>query len=313
MAVIKLSLYVPNIDNVLTLFDTIRVWRSESGESGPYFLITADTAAAASILGTEASSFIVNGKTFIVAVDGGADQTVTFVTPDPVSVGFAVQEMNDQLTDITVTEESGALRVTSDTTGTDSLLEITGGSALTDLGFVLYALDNGEDAHILLQAGVDEYEYDDQSGNVSNWYKTQYYNSANGSFSTLSDPRQGDVGIIVPSANMITAQIDIADPSGVPVPDLTIIFHNIYSPSLEYAGYSILGKTIEVTTDQAGHAEIDLIKGMILDVIFAGTGITRRIQVPDLGTEFGLMDEVSVADDNYQIQIPDVPDAVRRS
>jgi hypothetical protein len=35
--------------------------------------------------------------------------------------------------------------------------------------------------------------------------------------------------------------------------------------------------------------------------------------VPNTGTEFDLMDETLVLDDPFQIQVPDLPAAVRRS
>jgi hypothetical protein len=313
MAAIKLKIFVPNLANVLTLFDKIRVWRSESGALGPFVLITSNSAAAATIIGTETGGFDIFGETLQVSVDGGAAQTVLFATPNPVSVDLAISEINDQVTGLTASESSGSVVLSSGTTGTASTLEITGGTALTDLGFTLDDFENGTDAHVALQTDVENYEYDDESGDVSYYYKTQYYNQTSGASSSTSDAIQGDVGTIVPSASLIKALIDVAQGNGEPYADLRIVFYNVYSPSLQYDGYSILGRTVEATTDQAGHAEVNLIKGMILDVTFVGTGVIRRIQVPDQGTEFSLMDTVSTVDDNFQIQVPDIPDAVRRS
>jgi hypothetical protein len=313
MAVIKLKIYVPDLSNVLVLFDTIRVWRSESGELGPFFLITADTAEPASLLGTADAPFAISGKTLKLKVDGGAEQTVTFVSPDPVGVALAVEEVNNQTTGLTALDVSGAVQLTSDTTGTDSILEITGGSSLTDLGFTLDQIDNGEDAHIILVPGQDNYEYDDQSGAVAYYYKTQYYNTLNGSFSSLSDAIQGSVGTIVPQAYLITAKIDVADLEGKPVEGMRIVFYNVYTPPLEVSDIAILAKTVEVETNQAGHAEIDLVRGMIVDVTFVGTTVTRRITVPSAGDDFDLISTVSAVDDNFQIQVPSIPDAVRRS
>jgi len=311
MATIKLKIYVANLSNVLTLFDTIRVYRSTTGEAGVYELTTGDVAAAATLLGSQIAPFTLNGLTLVVSVDGGSDQTVTFASPNPVGVDAAIDEINDQTTGLIATEESGAIRLTSDTTGTSSTLEITGGTGLTALGFTLGDLDIGEDQHIALQAGVENYEYDDQSGDISYWYKTQYYNTGSGGFSSLSDPIQGDVGTTLPSSELVTGTVDVVDPDGKPVEDMRIVFYNIYTPPLERGAYVAIGRTVTVTTDQAGHAEVSLIKGMIVDVTFAGTGVTRRIQIPD--ADFTLWDEIAVADDNYQIQVPTIVDAVRRS
>lgn len=311
MAVIKLKIFVPNLANVMTLFDTIRVWRSTVGEGGPYELITADAAAAASLTGSQAAPFDINGETLLLEVDGGEEQTVTFVTANPVSADLAVGEINSQTSDITASEESGAVKLTSDTTGTGSEVEITGGTALTDLGFSVNDYDNGEDAHITLVALQEDYEYDDLSGDSSYWYKTQYYKTSDGSFSTLSDAIQGNVSTIVPAGDLVTASIDIADVSGSPLEDMLISFYYVYEPPISSSGIAILKRHVQAQTDAVGHAEISLVKGMVVDVTFVGTGMIRRITVPD--ADFDLLDAVSAADDNFQIQVPTIPAAIRRS
>ncbi len=314
MAVIKLKIFVPDLSNVLTLFDTIRVWRSESGESGPYALITADAAQPASLLGSNPAPFNINGETISLKVDAGSTQTYTFVSPNPVNLSLAVEELNDHLTGLTALEDpTDGVLLESNTDGTGSLLEIVGGSAIADLGFTAGQEDNGEDAHIILAVGQANYEYDDKSGDVSFFYKTQYYNTLNGSFSSLSDPIQGSVGTIIPSASMITGKIDIAGPDGKPVEGMRVVFYNVYTPPLEVSNIWVLGRTTEVETDQAGHAEIDLVKNMVVDVTFVGTTITRRITVPSTGTDFDIMAAVAAVDDNFQIQVPNIPDAVRRT
>lgn len=312
MGVVKLKIEVQQIDNVISLFDTIRVWRSETGEAGVYSLITADTAEAATVLGTVLSPFTVNGKTLTFKVDEGAEQTVTFASPDPVAAQFLLDEINTQATGATATEEGGALRLSSDTTGTASTLEITGGSALTDLGLSVGTV-TGKDAHVDLQVGVDTYYYDDESWADGYFYKTQYYNSTNGSFSDLSDPREGGVGTIVSSTDLILATIDMADLEGKPLAEQTIVFNLVPSPLLEVTDIAILGPAIEVETDSLGHAEVSLVRGALVDVVFIGTGVVRRITVPTTGTSFDLMGAVASADDNFQIQVPDIPQAIRRS
>jgi len=311
MAVIKLKIYVPNLANVMTLFDVIRVWRSKTGEVGPYDLLTADTAVAASLTGLQFAPFTVFGKTLSFKIDSGAEQTVTFATADPVSVDLAAGEINAQTTGVTASEESGAVKLASDTLGTASIVEITGGSALADLGFTTGDVDNGEDPHILLVALQENYEYDDKSGDATYWYKTQYYYTANGSFSSVSDPVQGNVTTTVPSGDLVTASIDVADVTCSPLEDMLISFYYTYKPPIQSSDIAILKRHVQVQTDQVGHAEINLIKGMEVDVVFVGTGMIRRITVPDV--DFNLMDEVASADDNFQIQVPVMPPAIRRS
>lgn len=311
MAVIKLQIYVSNLANVMTLFDVIRVYRSKTGELGVYDLLTADSPVAATLTGSQAAPFSINGKTLTLKVDGGAEQTVTFTTADPVPVDLAVGEINSQTTDLTATEDAGAVKLTSDTTGTGSIIEVTGGSALADLGFTSGDIDNGEDQHITLVALQENYEYDDQSGDASYWYKTQYYNTTSGAFSSLSDAVQGNVTTIVPSADLVTASIDVADLAGRPVEDMRISFYYTLEPPIQTSDIALLERVVEAQTDQVGHAEIDLVKGAVIDVTFVGTGMVRRITVPD--ADFDLLDEIAAADDNFQIQVPTYPQAVRRS
>ena len=138
MAIIDIDVYVPNLATVMGLFDEIQIYRSESGEGGPYEEITADGEDAATLLGTESGPFTLNGLTFKISVDEGDEQTINFVTADPISIDDVVDFLNDATTGIdgaTASEESGALRLTSNTTSTSSTLEVTGGTALTELGF----------------------------------------------------------------------------------------------------------------------------------------------------------------------------------
>lgn len=313
MAVIKLRIFVPNLANVMGLFDKIQVERSESGVGGPYTEITAAADAAATLLGTQTAPFTLNGKTLLLKVDGGSEQTITFVSADPINVDDTVDFINDNVTGAVASEEVGAVRLTSSTLGTSSLLEITGGTALADLGLSV-GLDNGEDARITLQAGVTEYEYDDQSGDPDNYYRTRFYNSSTAAVSSYSDPVLGELGTIISVSSLILAKVDLANLDGTPIDDRRVSFYNTYTPSgLIVEDIGVVGRTIDIFTNQAGHAETMLIKGSIVNVSISGTAIMRKITIPTTGTEFNVLDEIAAADDIFQIQVPDIPAAVRRS
>lgn len=313
MAVIHLSIYVSNLSNVLGLFDKLRFFRSTSGEGGPYTQITADSATAATLTGSIAGSFSLNGKNMLFKVDGGAEQEVVFASADPVNVDLAIIEINDQATGITATEDTGAVVISSDTTGTSSIIEFTGGTALAELGFTSGDIDGGQDADLTLSAGTDEYQYDDLNGDISNYYQSQYVNSGTQTGSTLSDPVQGDVSSIIPSADLITAKIDLANLDGTPIEGTVVSIYNIYVPPIVISDIGVIGRTVELVTDAVGHAETMLVKGAQVDVAIAGSSIVRQIVVPSTGTEFNLLDEIAAADDLFQIQTPTIPAAVRRS
>lgn len=312
MAIIKLKIDVTDLTNVLTLFDTIRVWRSEVDETGPYELTTADTAAAATLLGTESAPFTLNGLTLKLKVDGGAEQEVVFATANPVYIDSVVDEVNDQTGGLVASASGSQLQLTSNTTGTGSTLEITGGTGLTELGLSV-GIVNGLDAHITLQVGQTRYEYDDQSGDASYWYKTQYYNTGSGGISGLSTAVQGSVGSVLTSASLIIGEIRLANLSGQPYADQEVVFHHVMVPPLVVETYGILGRTVTVTTNSAGYAEVYLVKGATVDVTLVDTGLVRRITVPSTGTSFDVMAAVAAADDLFQLQVPTIPAAVRRS
>ena len=314
MAVIKLKIFVGNLTNVMGLFDRIQVHRSETGEGGPYTEITAAADAAATILGTVAAPFTLNTKTLKLKIDEGSEQTITFATADPINVDDTVDFLNGELVDVVASEEVGAVRLTSNTLGTGSVIEITGGTALADLGFVLDDRDNGEDERILLVAGQADYEYDDKSGDADFFYQTRYYNTGTAAVSSFSDPIQGDIGSIIGASFLIKGVLDLATLSGAPVADRRISFHPVYvSSALVVDDVGVVRGDIEVYTDSAGHAEVMLVKGATVDVTISGTGVTRQITIPSSGTEFDILGEIAAADDVFQVHIPDIPAAVRRT
>lgn len=312
MAVIKLKIYVSNLTNVMTLFDQIQVWRSEDGEDGTYFEITADAATTATLIGTEEGPFTLNGKTLKVNINGGSEQTITFVSADPINITDLVSFINGlAISGLLADDHSGSLCLYTVATGTGATLEITGGTALTELGFEDGDKDNGEDERIDLDSDTSYYEYDDQSGDSENYYKVRYYDSVTFAVSSYGDPVQGDVGSIVPPSDLVKGYSVLAKMNGQPSVGTAVIFYNVFIPPLTIGDIGIIGREIRVETDADGYFETMLIKGSIVDVTISGTGIVRRITVPD--ADFNVMSAVAVADDNFQIQVPDIPAAVRRS
>lgn len=313
MAVIKIKIFVPEIANVLSQFDSIQVQRSEAGS--PYsdaLAITDDSPVAPVLVGTEEGPFTVQGLDLKLKVNGGAEQSVTFTAADPTSIDNIIAEISGAITGLVPDSDGGKLRLTGNTTGTAGTLEITGGTALAALGFTLGDKDNGEDQHITLAAGVDEYEYDDGSGAASFWYRTRFYNVTAQTYSSWSDWVQGTTGAAISASLLIVGKIKLSDIDGTVLVGKKVTISNVWHPLIA-DGYFVAGKSKQIETDGTGGAELTLIKGSRVDVIIEGTSFVRRIQVPDTGTEFDLMDASLVLDDPFQIHEPDLPSAVRRS
>jgi hypothetical protein len=316
MATIKIKFYVAEIANVLANpFDYVQIQRSEAGS--PYSdakFITADTAQEPVLTSTNEGPFAaLQGKTLKLKVNGGNEQTVTFTAADPISMANVVSEITAQTTGLTASEDAdGKLQLEGNTAGTIGTLEITGGTGLTILGFTVGDKDNGEDQHVALQAGVNDYEYDDGSGEASYWYRFRYYYLAGQTFGGWSDWIQGTTGTAISAADLIIGKIKLADIDGTALVGAKITLVNVYNPLIADT-YFIAGRSKQLETDGTGQAETTLIKGSTIDVIIEGTSFIRRILVPDTGTEFDLMDPTLVQDDPFQIQVPDLPAAVRRS
>jgi hypothetical protein len=74
--------------------------------------------------------------TIKLKVDGGSEQTITFATTDN-SLAEIVDRCNATLVGAVASADNGQLKFTSDTTGTGSSIEITGGTIYQKLGHTL--------------------------------------------------------------------------------------------------------------------------------------------------------------------------------
>jgi hypothetical protein len=154
--------------------------------------------------------------------------------------------------------------------------------------------------------------FDDGSGLASYYYRTRFRNTGNGIFSGWSDWIQGQTGAAVAAAELIIGKVYLAGLDGTALAGKKVLIVNVFDPIVK-DGYGIFGTSITLETDGVGYAETALVKGSLVDVIFAGTSIVRRIQVPSTGTEFDLLDDSLVMDDQFEIKRPDLPYAPRSS
>lgn len=313
MASIRVITAIDDVNDVLESYDQLEVHRSVSGVGGPYVNITGDAPTSGYVSGTNDAPFTLNGLTLQLRVDDGATQDITIEEADPVYIDPLIEELNEKLTSCVASNGgTGNLKITSNTTGTASGVEIVGGTGLTALGLTV-GKETGIDRRITLQEDYTEFTFVDSGGETSYYYEVRFYNSLTGQTSDFSDPIPG-AQVSPISADLITATIDMVGINGEPMADVLIIVSNTYDPNaLIVSSYGVLGRTLEFSTDASGHAEQNLVMGSVVDVTITGTGITRRIEVPTAGTSFDLLAAVAAADDILQIQTPDIPNAIRRS
>jgi hypothetical protein len=314
VAVIKVKITVPELANVLSLFDRIEVQRSVAGPPtfGDAAFTTGLTATAAAFSGTEEGPFIgLQGQSLQLKVDEGTVQTVTFTAANPVSLSNVITEFNGVIVGAIASDDAGKLKITSSELGTDSVLEIIGGTAVVTLGFTVAQKSTGLDPHVTLLPGVSEYTYDDQSGLATNYYRTRYKNSISSNVSSYSDWIQGSSGAAIDGSLLAVGTVKLADIDGTAIIGGKVTVVNVFSPLIS-GGFFIAGRSKTVETDATGQAQITLVRGAEIDVIIEGTSVIRRIVVPNV-SPFDLLDPLLQTDDPFGIQTPDLPAAVRRS
>lgn len=313
MASIRVIIAVDDVNDVMESYDQIQVHRSVAGIGGSYVDITATSPTSGTVEGTNDAPFTLYGETLQVRVDDGATQNITIETADPVQIDPLVEELTEKITGATITNGgTGNLKLTSDTTGTASSIEIVGGTGLTALGLTA-AKTTGADRRLTLQEDYTEFTFVDSGGETSYYYKIRFYNSLTGQTSDFSDPVPGAYESPI-SSDLITATIDLVELDGTPLGNTLITISNALDPdAFIVSSHGVFGRRIEFYTDASGHGETDLVMGSVVDVTISGTGITRKITVPSSGSTFDLLTAIAAADDMFQIQTPEFPDAIRRS
>ena len=310
---VKLTISVSDIDTTIASFDVIRIRRSVTVEAGPYSLLTSDAPRVATLSATGVGPYTVAGETLELSIDNQASIIVTFTGTARLTTSTVVSQINAQMGDVVSEDDSNTLKLMSTVTGTGSAVDVIDGTSLAAFGFTAGDRDVGEDAHITLITDQNLYDYVDRNGDGDYFYTAQFYNTVNFLASEESDPFKGDPGTVVGASNLSLATVDLADGSGVAVAGQEISLYSVHEP-LAVDGFQIalMRAPITITTDNAGHAEVKLVRGLKMKVVFEGTSLIREITVPD-ADDFDLISLVAAAPDPYGIVIPQFPYAIRRT
>jgi len=134
-------------------------------DGGGVALATFDAAAASRTSGNTETFDLLDGLDLTVAIDGGGVQTVTFNTAEFVDITNATAAevaavINAELIGASASVAAGAVVITSDTQGTDSGVNVTGGTANTGgvnrLGFTTGNIAGTGDVADITQVSVAE-------------------------------------------------------------------------------------------------------------------------------------------------------------
>ena len=309
----SITIYVEDIATILANYNAMQVQRSVLGPPNysDALLITAASSAKPSLTGTKEGAYTLQGLTLKLKTDGGSEQVLLFAKADPNAIVAVVEDFNAGITGATGSDSSGKLKIEGDNSGSDGSLELTGGTALSALGFTQGQKDCGEDAHVPLQAGISTYVYVDGGGLSTNYYRIRYFNTATFIFSQWSD-WMVTASDAVAAGNLILAKAKLSTQDGKGLYNRGITISPV-GQVVKKDDYSLLGPAIRIVTDMAGEAETNLVKGAVVDVVFEGTSIVLRITVPSTGTSFDLLDDSLVAHDPFEIKKANTPYAIRRS
>lgn len=313
MGTTNLKVFVSDVDNVISSYDVIRIRRSVSGLAGPYTEITAASPENGFLVAPNTAPYDVVGKTLKVKINDNPEVDVVFSGGlEPLTVSDVIDQVNSFLPGV-ASEEVNALRLASPEEGTASKVEIGDGGANFNFGWVEGDRDIGEEPYILLVASTTVYSFADNDGESGYYYQASFYNTTNGNISAWSDPFQGDVGTLLEPSNLSTGTIDLVDARGVAVPEQRITFYAQGAP-LQVGQYQValVREPVTIETDNSGHAEVTLVRGLDMRVVFEGTSIIRDITIPDAAT-FDILALISNAQDSFDVVEPNYPAAPRRT
>jgi hypothetical protein len=314
MGVIDLNIFVQDPTSTLNSFDVIRVERSTTLVSGPFSEVTGPPpAAAATLLSSIPGPYVVGGLTLQLLVDSAVVVPILFSGSGSRTVAQVVADINAAISPHVASDDATHLRLRSTLLGTISRLEIVGGTAVIPLGFTVGQRDIGEEPYIPLASGVSDYTFSDRDGEAGYYYRVRFFNTSTGLLSSYSAPFLGAPGTLVSGSSLSIGSIDMVDATGTALAEQHISFVSVHQP-LQVEGFQVAldRKLVTVETDNAGHAEVTLVRGLRVKVVFEEIGLIREIIVPNAPT-FDIMALVSAAPDPFSVAIPNLPAALRRT
>jgi hypothetical protein len=308
VAINSFDIAVPDLEAVLAFYDQIQVWRAAT-EDGTYAEITAPQDMPAVVVGIEEGPWALGGTSLSIRLNGADPKVVSFVGSPPFGLSRAIEQVNAVVPGL-ASELGGALMLSSPHVGTGASLEITG-TAVSVLNILPTGKVNGKVHRIPLTRPTKLYRFRDFDGAASDYYKTRFYSSVSGAVSEFSPTRQAAPTFVLPEEDTSLAKIDLADGSGRPIIGRRVIFVPTSVKTVEVGGtlYGAMPGVdrISVTTDDRGHAEIALMRGMRFKVFVEGVQFQREITVPD-EEEFNLLEAMTAAPDPFNIiQAPPMP------
>jgi hypothetical protein len=299
------------------IFTHIEVYRSRSGEDGPFTEVTGqDWSLPRHVI--SARSAVLSSRTLEFRVSETHDVTVTFSGPDPMSPATIASQIQSQSKGLLKASVLGSdLIIEALHAGATATLRVVGGDAAVLLGLPIIEPDSvafGTNARIPIIGGIDTYQFTDPHGDPSYFYKVRFGNNGLNQVSEYSEPFSASDVSTVDRSFLATGFIDLVDMEGSPIEDVEVRVR-MKSRTTMLAGVLVAGTMLADRTDSRGHVEFDLPRGAEVTVVISGTSIARDVTVPTDSTVgmFNLLGPEYGSDDAFNVQVPDLEYANRRS
>ncbi len=300
-------------------FNRVRWYRSTTGPAGYFEAVTSLVAQPALLSGTPVTRALA-GTELRLRINGTVDINLPFVGPGPVELVDIVALLNGFAGLLVATVQGSSFTLETATTGSSSSLQVLDCTAAPLLGLVVGESAAGTEPDNALSPTLAEYRLVDSQSSPAFYYRVELVHTTTAESSGLSAPFRGRSPEALPLDTMIGCFVRLVDLQGRPLAGRRVFIHNVFLPNkvedpATERSWGIFRQFEEMSTDPNGYASIFLLRGALIDVTISGTGFTRRLRLPsDLGvTLVDLLDASLVADDEFGIQQPKIPYAIRTS
>lgn len=302
-------------------YDRLEVHRSVLGEGGPYEELTAETWERAAIPATATSPSMSSGP--LAALDGkklellvNETHVVSVTFTGTITHATAAEQLALVATPLLYpyVDTNSRLAIRTQALGGAAAIRVVDGDAAPILGLELGSVGYGADPRPQLVEGKRVYRVTDYFSRKEYFYKTRFYNSQTGVRSEFSQPFAGKAYLGVRPENIIRGYVKLVQRDGRPNPRQQVALYNaVLGQQVE--GAAIMGGKDTFLTDDDGYLEVDLIRGMVIDIGLTGTSLMRKVTVPtDPRVElFDLLSPAVGTDDAFTVKRVDTIYAERRT
>lgn len=316
--VITLDIHVPDIEQTLSLYNRIEIWRSF--DDTIYEEITAIEDTKAIINGTISGPWNLNGLTLSISKNSAQVVNITFTATDPYDLQTLINIINPYFYDpfnqnykiASQIPTENKIRFISDLDGLESSLELSG-TALSVLGLTTTKIYGKLHRIVLTKPTIRYRFYDTSAEGQLFYYKTRFSNTKTGRLSSFSEPILGKLLPILLPTQLITCWAKFSDNQGNPIKNKRIIIV-IQQPQVIGTTPTILNpligtleERIELKTDQYGFCSTTLPKNTLIKIYIENSYINRIINTGT--TDFDLLDKLSTSQDPFNLEttIPQIP------